>query len=247
MMKQILAASLASSLVLASPAAHAANVEIQASGPVVELNIEESVELEPDMATISAGVTTEAPSASEALRANSREMRRVIEEIKAQGVEEKDIQTSGINLNARYDYDRTNQRQVFRGYQVSNRVSVKLREIERVGEVLDALVEAGATDLSGPHFSVEDDAAALEQARTRAMERGKQRATAYANMAGFDDIRLLEINETLMGSGPVPMKRSLAEDSIQVSAAPVQPGMVSSGVSITVKYEMVSADPGHGS
>jgi hypothetical protein len=247
MMKQILAASLASSLVLASPAVHAANVEIQASGPVVELNIEESVELEPDMATISAGVTTEAPSATEALRANSREMRRVIEEIKAQGVEEKDIQTSGISLNARYDYDRTNQRQVFRGYQVSNRVSVKLREIERVGEVLDALVEAGATDLSGPHFSVEDDAAALERARTRAMERGKQRAMAYANMAGFDDIKLLEINETLMGSGPVPMKRSLAEDAIQVSAAPVQPGMVSSGVSITVKYEMVSADPGHGS
>ena len=59
--------------------------------------------------------------------------------------------------------------------------------------------------------------------------------------------RLLEINEALMGRGPVPMARSLAEDSIQVSAAPVQPGMISSGVSITVKYEMVSADPGQGS
>ena len=246
-MKSFLALPLAASLAFAAPAAYAATVEIEANGPVVELNIFESIELEPDMATISAGVSTEAPSASDALRANSREMRRVIEEIKAQGVEEKDIQTTGISLNARYDYDRTNQRQIFRGYQVSNRVSVKLREIERVGEVLDALVEAGATDLNGPRFSVEDDSAALEEARTRAMERGKERAMAYANMAGFDDIKLLEINEALMGRGPVPMARSLGEDSIQVSAAPVQPGMVSSGVSITVKYEMVSADPGHGS
>ena len=246
-MKSFLALPLAASLILAAPTAFAATVEIEANGPMVELNIFESIELEPDMATISAGVSTEAPSASDALRANSREMRRVIEEIKAQGVEEKDIQTTGISLNARYDYDRTNQRQIFRGYQVSNRVSVKLREIERVGEVLDALVEAGATDLNGPRFSVEDDSAALEEARTRAMERGKQRALAYANMAGFDDIKLLEINEALMGRGPVPMARSLAEDSIQVSAAPVQPGMISSGVSITVKYEMVSADPGQGS
>lgn len=243
MMKRILALPLAAGLALAAPVAHAATVEIEANGPVVELNIFESIELEPDMATISAGVSTESPSASEALRANSREMRRVIEEIKAQGVEEKDIQTTGINLNARFDYDRTNQRQVFRGYQVSNRVSVKLREIERVGEVLDALVEAGATDLNGPRFSVEDDSSELEEARMRAMERGRQRALAYANMAGFDDIKLLEINEALMGSGPVPMMRSVAEDAIQVSAAPVQPGLVSSGVSITVKYEMVSAGP----
>ena len=168
MMKSFLALPLATSLVLAAPGANAATVEIEANGPVVELNIFESIELEPDMATISAGVSTEAPSASDALRANSREMRRVIEEIKAQGVGEKDIQTTGINLNARYDYDRTNQRQIFRGYQVSNRVSVKLREIERVGEVLDALVEAGATDLNGPRFSVEDDSAALEEARSRA-------------------------------------------------------------------------------
>jgi len=223
--------------------AQAANVEIQAQGPVVELSIYESIELEPDIATIGAGVSTEARSAVEAMRMNALEMRRVINRIKELGVDEKDIQTSGINLNARYDYDRTNQKQVFRGYQVSNRVTVKLREIDQTGQVLDALVVAGATDLSGPSFSAEDDSAAKEQARNRAMERASSRAIAYANFAGYDAVKLLAVSESITGRSPVqPVARSaVAMDALE-SAAPVQPGVISTGVSISVKYEMVSAD-----
>lgn len=230
-----------------SPVAYAAEIEIEVEGPVVELTIFETIDVEPDMATISAGVTTQAQTATAALRQNSVEMRSVIDRIKALGIDEKDIQTSGINLSPRYDYNRQTQQQVFRGYQVTNRVSVKLREIDETGEVLDALVAAGATDIGGPNFSVEDDSAQREIARTRALERGKQRAIAYANLSGFDDVRLLEISEALMGSGPMPMPvmRDAVENSIQVAAAPVQPGMISTGVSVTVKYEMVSADTGH--
>lgn len=228
-----------------APASHAASVEIEASGPVVELSIYESIEVEPDMATISAGVTSQAQTATEALRSNSAQMRRVIERIKALGVDEKDIQTSGISLNPRYDYDRADQRQVFRGYQVSNRVSVKLREIDRTGEVLDALVAAGATDIGGPNFSIEDDTEAREVARRRAMERARQRAASYAAMAGYDGLRLLEINETIAGRGPIPpVMRDVAEQSIRVTAAPVEPGMVRTGISLTVKYEMVNRDEG---
>ncbi|MEP5937466.1 MAG: SIMPL domain-containing protein [Erythrobacter sp.] len=227
----------------ASFTAHAANIEIEAEGPVVELSIYETIELEPDIATIGAGVSTEARSAVEAMRLNAVEMRRVIERIKSLGVDEKDIQTTGINLNARYDYDRTNQKQVFRGYQVSNRVRVKLREIEQTGEVLDALVVAGATDLNGPTFSTEDDTEAKELARTRAMERVRARAMAYANLAGYDDVKLLAISESITGRGAVqPMARSVVAMDALEAAAPVQPGMITSGVSISVKYEMVSAD-----
>ncbi len=224
-------------------AAQAANVEIQAQGPVVELSIYETIELEPDIATIGAGVSTEARTAVEAMRMNSVEMRRVINRIKELGVDEKDIQTSGINLNARYDYDRTNQKQVFRGYQVSNRVTVKLREIEQTGQVLDALVVAGATDLSGPSFSAEDDSAAKEQARNRAMKRVEERAMSYANFAGYDDVKLLSVSESITGSGPVQTmgRGMMAMDSV-AAAPPVEPGLVSTGVSISVKYEMVSAD-----
>lgn len=228
---------------MAPAAALATEAESKVRTPLVELAIYEEIELAPDIAVISAGVTSDAPTAVEAMRKNSAEMRRVIERIKAQGVAEKDIQTSGISLNARYDYDQSEQRQIFRGYQVSNRVSVKLRAIERTGEVLDALVAAGATDLSGPSFSVDDDSAAKQAARTQAFKRGHAQALAYAMMAGYDYVRLVYISEAFAAYGPVPMlaEKSLMADSARASV-PVQPGLVSSGVTISVKYEMLSAD-----
>ena len=231
------AAALLGSVAAVSPVA-AAEVQIASNGPVVELSVHESIDIEPDIATISAGVTSRAQTAVEAMRQNSAEMRQVIERIKSLGVDEKDIQTTGINLNARFDYDRNSQSQVFRGYQVSNRVSVKLRDIDRTGMILDALVQAGATDLGGPRFSADDDTAAKEEARGRAMERARERALSYARMAGYSGIRLLEVSESITGNGPVPpMMRSVAMDAAEQSA-PVQPGMVSAGVNIAVKYEM---------
>ena len=234
---------LASAVLLAAPATVLAQqVEIEAEGPVIELSVYESVTAEPDLVTIGAGVTSQARTAVEAMRLNAREMQSVIDQIKALGVDEKDIQTTGINLNAQYDYDRQNQRQVFRGYQVSNRVSVKLRDIQETGEVLDALVVAGATNLSGPTFSIEDDEAAKEAARESAVNRAQERAMAYAKLYGYDSVRILSISEALRGRAPSPQPeaRALAADSIMVSGAPVQPGQVSTGVSLSIKYEMVS-------
>lgn len=222
---------------LASPAA-AAEIQIAATGPVVELTVNESVEAEPDIATVSAGVTTQAQTAVEAMRTNAQAMSEVVQRIKQLGVAERDIQTSGINLGARYDYDQANQRQVFRGYQASNRVSVKLRDIQRTGEVLDALVAAGATDLGGPEWSIDDDTAARAQARRAAVERARAQALEYARLTGYSDIRLLEINETVAPSRPMPMVQQMARAEAADASTPVQPGMVEAGVIVTVKYEM---------
>ena len=123
-----------------------ADVQLQASDPVIELSVTESVASDPDIANLSAGVTTQAPTAVEAMQQNAAQMARVIAEIEAQGVARDDIQTSGISLNPQYDYDQQTRSQVFRGYQVSNRVSVTLCDIDRTGEVLDALVAAGIDD-----------------------------------------------------------------------------------------------------
>ncbi|GMN02780.1 SIMPL domain-containing protein [Erythrobacter sp. MTPC3] len=238
----IFPAALAIAAMAASPAA-AATVEIEADGPVIELSVFESVTAAPDIVTIGAGVSTEARTAVEALRQNSAQMRTVIERLKSLGVDEQDIQTTGINLNPRYDYERNTQTQVFRGYQVSNRVSVKLREIDETGEILDALVTAGATDLSGPVFAIEDDAAAKDEARSRAVERAQARAGAYALMLGYDGVQVLSISEAIANSRP--MQQMVARDAIMETgapaSAPVQPGQVSTGVSLTIKYEMVNS------
>ena len=231
------AISLLAATAIAAPAA-AAEVQIQAQGPVVELTVNESVEAAPDIATVSAGVTTQARTAVEAMRANAQSMTSVIDRIKALGVAERDIQTSGISLGAMYDYNQQTQRQVFRGYQASNRVSVKLRDIQRTGEVLDALVAAGATDLGGPDWSIDDDTAARGQARTAAVRRAQAQALEYARITGYSGVRLLEINETMVPSRPMPMMRQMAVAEAADASTPVQPGMVEAGVTVTVKYEM---------
>ena len=238
------AAAAAMALPLTAPA-HAQTVEIAANGPVIELSVFESVTAEPDLVTIGAGVTTEAPTAVAAMQQNAVQMRSVIQRIIALGVDEKDIQTTGINLNARYDYDRNTQANVFRGYQVSNRVSVKLREIEETGAVLDALVAAGATDLSGPSFSIEDDEAAKQAARTAAVARATEQAEAYAALYGYSGVRVLAVSEAIQGSSPQPeMKMRAAADAIAVQSTPVQPGQVSTGVNVTIKYEMTGGQTG---
>lgn len=241
MIRHSFALAAAASLVAPSTV-FAQQVEIEAEGPVVELSVFESVTAEPDLVTIGAGVTSRARTAVEAMRLNARQMQGVVDQIKTLGVPDEDIQTTGINLSAQYDYDRANQQQVFRGYQVSNRVSVKLRDVQETGAALDALVVAGATDLSGPTFSIEDDAEAKATARMRAIERAQERAEAYAEMFGYDGVEVLSVSESIRGRGPAgPVMRSVAE-AADVAAAPVQPGQVSTGVSLSIKYEMISED-----
>lgn len=240
MIRNSLALTAAAALVVPA-AASAQNVEITSSGPVIELSVYESVTADPDLVTIGAGVTTEAPTAVEAMRQNAVQMRKVIDRILALGVDEDDIQTMGINLNARYDYDRETQQNVFRGYQVSNRVSVKLHEVDETGEVLDALVAAGATDLSGPTFSIEDDEAAKEAARASAVARANQRAEAYAELYGYSGVRVLAVSEAIQGRAVQEIQVTgsrIARDEMQAQSAPVQPGRVSTGVNVTITYEM---------
>lgn len=223
--------------VIAAPAS-AAEIQIAATGPVVELNVTENVEAEPDIVTVSAGVTTEARTAVEAMRTNAEAMNRVVDRIKQLGVAERDIQTTGISLGAQYDYDQGARRQVFRGYQASNRVSVKLRQIDRTGEVLDALVAAGATDLGGPDWSIDNDTAARAQARRQAMETARAQALEYARAAGYADVRLLEISETIASQPPMPFLRTVNAEAAQAASTPVQPGLVQAGVTVRVVYEM---------
>ena len=222
--------------VLATPAA--AEVQVTNSGPVVELTINENVEAEPDLVTLGAGVTTQARTAVEAMRANATQMNAVIERIKALGIPERDIQTTGISLGAMYDYNQQTQRQVFRGYQASNRVSIKLRAIDRTGEVLDSLVAAGATDLSGPDWSIDDDTAARAQARRQAMETARAQALEYARAAGYSDVRLLEISETIASQPPMPFLRQVRAEAADAGGTRAQPGMVQAGVTVRVSYEM---------
>jgi uncharacterized protein YggE len=222
---------------LAVPAA-AAEVQVSSQGPLVELAVTETVKAKPDIAEVSAGVTTQAATAVEAMRANAQAMDKVVQRIKSLGIPAEDIQTTGINLGAQYDYDQANQRQVFRGYQASNRVSVTLRKVPDTGRVLDALVAAGATDIGGPNFSIDDDSAPRAQARKAAFDKAQAQAAEYARWAGYTGVRVLSVSEAVNPGRPVPMAemRMMAADA---KATPVEPGLVGTSVTVSVTFEMV--------
>ena len=178
-----LAATVAAAAMMAAPAA--AQVEQTATGPVVELSVNENVMVDPDIANLSAGVTTQALTAEQALTENNTRMERLIAEIERLGIDEDDIQTSGVMVNPQYEWDEPTRQQRFTGYQVANRVNFTVRDIDRTGRVLDALVRAGATDLGGIGWGVDDPAPAQDQARTTAFATGRTRALNYARMAGY--------------------------------------------------------------
>ena len=165
---------LAAVAAIAVPAS-AAEIQIASQGPVVELSVNEVVRSAPDVAQVGAGVTTRAATAREALTQNSQAMDRIVARLRQLGIAGEDIQTSNFNLSPQYDYNQQSGEQVFRGYNVSNQVQVKLRDLPRAGEILDALVNAGANTIYGPNFMIEDDEAAKAEARAQAFARASAR------------------------------------------------------------------------
>ena len=238
-MKNALIPFAAAAMLISAPAA--ADVEIIAQGPIVSLTVTENVTQDPDIVTLSAGVTTLEQSAVASMQANARQMARVIEQIERLGVDEDDIQTAGINLSADYRWEGPQNRQIFNGYRVSNRVVVTLREIEEAGRVLDALVAAGATDIGGLGWGVDDADGAREQARNAAFATGMERARTYARLSGYSDVRVLEISEVTAPGRGVPYANDIVVTASRadVESTPVRPGQVQSGVTVTITYEMV--------
>ena len=225
-------------LVTAASPAVAAEIQLQAQGPVVELAVTEIVKARPDVATVGAGVTSRAPTAVQAMQQTASAMDAVVRRIKALGIADEDIQTTGIELGAQYDYNQAQQRQVFRGYQASNRVSVTLRKVPDTGRVLDALVAAGATDISGPSFSIDDDTAPRAQARKAALDKARLQAEEYARWAGYSGVRLLQVSEMLNPGRPMPYDMRVQTVSAEAKATPIEPGLVGTAVTVNVTYEL---------
>ena len=222
---------------LSLPAA-AAEVQIQAQAPVVELTVSETVNSTPDIAQIGTGVTTRARTAKEAVRLNAVAMQKVVDRLKALGIAAKDIQTSNYNLNAQFNYPNGGGTPVFAGYEASNQVSAKLRDISKVGDALDALVAAGANNISGPSFMLDDDTAPKQAARAKAFQRGQAMAQDFARMAGYSGVKLLEVSEDVQTRGPiVPVAFNVRSEAADAKT-PIEAGEVGTSVMLTVKYEM---------
>lgn len=163
-----------------------------------------TVEAEPDQARITSGVTTEATSAREALSGNSDAMSKVIAELKAKGIDAKDIQTASFNVEPIIDYAKDGQPPKTRGYRVSNQVVVLVRDLGQLGAVLDNVITAGANQVQGLSFEVSKADALKDEARTEAVANALRRAKLLAAAAGAEVGQVLQISEEVSSNTPVP-------------------------------------------
>lgn len=205
--------------------------------PLISVTGEGRATAPPDMATIHTGVVTQAPSASEALDQNNEAMERIMSVLEQQQIAPKDIQTSTFNVSPVYKQDRQGRQQPeIVAYQVTNQVRVNVRDLSKLGQALDALVEAGSNRLSGISFEIEDLREVLNQARQRAVADARHRAETYAEAAGVKVGKVLTISEQPVGiPRPVYQARALAAEA---AAVPVAAGEQELQVTVQVEFAL---------
>jgi len=232
-MRPILVPALAGLLIASSP------VSAEPQPTTLQFQADAQIERAPDRADFQAGVVTEAATAAEAARLNNLAMARVVAAIRAAKVPEKDVRTTRIAVSPRYNYQDRKGPQIT-GYQASNTVNVRLRDLARAGDVLDALVKSGANQVNGPDFGIENEDAALDEARKAAIAKARARAELYASAMGMRVKRVLEVAENgAMRQQPMPMMRmAMAESVAAAPPPPVAPGEIPLSVSVSVKFEL---------
>jgi uncharacterized protein YggE len=189
----------------------------------------------PDLATIRAGVVTQAATAAAALSDNANRMSAVLSALKRAGIQPRDIATANVSLQPQYRYE-DNKPPVITGYQATNNVSIRFRDIAKSGAILDALVAQGANQIDGPNLSLDQPDAALDEARVDAVKRAQARAQLYAKAAGLSVSRILTIAEGGEIAGPPPPMPVYRMAAAKAADTQVMPGESDVTVTITVRF-----------
>ncbi len=209
---------------LAAPSAQAADRLVTVTG-------EATVAVAPDAAIIRIGVTSSAKTAREASDANAQQMTGVLAAIKDAGIADRDVQTSRLSLQPQYDPNRAGAARLL-GFQVTNQLTIKIRDIDKLPGILDRAIGAGANEMSGLEFIVSEQSKLLDQARDEAIADARRKAERYAKAAGIKVGHVMSIAEE--GSSPPPRLMQ----AMRAGAAPVAPGEQILRAAVTVSYEL---------
>ncbi len=218
------------------PSAHPNSIQPETT---LAISAEGKVMRSPDIAFISTGVQSEAETAATAMADNSTAMNGVFRALEAANVDKIDMQTSNLSLQPRYDYANRQNGAPPRlvGYTASNQLTVKVRDLDNLGETLDALVAAGGNTFSGLRFALNDDRAAKNEARTIAMREAQARADLYARASGYNVARVVTISES-GGFTPQPMQMARMSGLAAADSTPIASGEVGYAVTVHVTFEL---------
>lgn len=190
----------------------------------------------PDVATLRSGVVIQAPTAAKALAENARRMAGVLTALKRAGVAARDIMTTAVTLTPQYRYVE-GQPPAITGYQATNTVAIRFRDVAASGAILDLLVAQGANQIEGPALSLSEPDAALDEARTDAIRRARARATLYARAAGLTVGRIVSIKEAGDQQGaPEPMMFARAKDAAPSTS--IIAGETRTAVTVAVRFQL---------
>jgi hypothetical protein len=191
-----------------------------------------SISVPPDLASVDAGVATDAKTAREASEANNVAMGKVMAALKGAGTDAKDIQTSRLSLQPQYAPNRSGPSPVV-GYRASNRVTVRIRDVGKVANVIDTLVGAGANDVGNIAFEVSQASKLLDEAREKAVADARRKAEIYAKAAGVALGTPLSISED---GAPQPMFRAKMAAPMAAAPTPIAQGEETLSVSVSVSW-----------
>jgi uncharacterized protein len=188
----------------------------------------------PDLATVTIGVFSPADTAREALDANSKAMTKLIDVLKKAGVEAKDMTTSNFNVGPRYDYNNNSQPPKVVGYDVNNSVTVIVRKVDDLGNLLDVAVSAGSNQINGVAFSVSKPEEMLDAARKDAVADARRKAEVYAAAGGFKLGDIISLSEG-PPAGPQPiLYQTRAKEA--ADAVPIAQGEQTLSIDVQVTY-----------
>lgn len=209
------------------------------AAPRILVTGEGSAEVAPDMAVLVLSVSRDAATAREALTANSTAMRKVFDALSGLGIAKRDLQTANFDIQPRYTYPQpgngADQSPRLVGYTVRNSLTVRVRDIAKVGEILDTSVTLGVNEGGSIVFTNDDPSAAITQARVKAVENAMAKARTLAEAAGMKVGKVLEISEQSFNPQPVAMaKLEMAMDARAGAAPPIAAGENSYKVTVNV-------------
>lgn len=232
---------LAAALMLSMGAGAAAASEAAAPRQITVYG-ESMLQVAPELATITLGVTEEAEEAAAAMAAVSEAMEAVIAQLKDGGIAGADMQTQQIAMHPVWSQDRSYDnggRREITGFQASNTLMVRVRDLDRLGPVLDTVLTAGANQFQGLSFGVEDPAAVTDRIRGEAVKDAMRKAQQLAEAAGMELGPVRTITESGSGGGPRPM---MAMDMARNEAMPVEAGELTFTHNVSVVFDMT--EPG---
>lgn len=227
---------LALAAMLAMPVAALFSQEATRQPPQITINANGEVQVTPDRARISLGVETHATTAREASQQNAAAQTKIIAALRAAGIPQASIRTTGFNIAPKQEYIPETRTWRVDGYQVTNIVVVVVEPVSKVGEVIDVALEAGANRVAGLNFEIKDATAAREAAMKQAVERARREAEIVATAAGGRIVGLIEINvNSYEPSPPRPMMEMARMD--QAASTPISEGTQPVTVNVNTRWE----------